>query len=660
MPGNPRRASAASLRQQHLYEKPKRLRDVPAYIGRVTKGFFARLFYIIALVWEANPAVMILLCFTCLLTGVLPLVGAVISRDLLNAVNEVMISHGVNIGQDLFGSLTGVLSGVAFLLILQLLYRLLNHVMSRLQSMLNSLAGEQVTAHIRLKLMQKAQGVDLASFDDPAFYERLENANREAGMRPVQILYATFSVLSSLISAVGFLILLSTIGWIAPLTILVLAAPSAIVNYVFRNRHFWYMRRHSKERRQMNYYADVVTGKDYAKEMRMMDLSPTFIGKFRATFRVYYRGLKRVVMQEAFWQILSALVSLAAEAAVCFFVAYRTVGGGFGIGDYSLYAGALSSIGSVAGTIIASTATIYEGTLFIENVRTFLSEPVHIVARGPEALTPARHTPHTVSFEGVSFRYPGSDRDAIHRFDCTIRTGERVILVGVNGAGKTTLIKLLTRLYDPTEGRILLDGTDIRDYDPVALRALFGIIFQDFGRYALTVGENIALGNTHCPPDDRRMRQAAEAGDAAGFISDLSDGYDTPLMRWFEENGTELSTGQWQKLSVARAFYADADILILDEPTASLDAMAEQEIYDRIAELSQDKLVLFVSHRLSSATTADRILVLDDGSLVESGTHAELMARQGVYARLFTTQAKHYQTGTDAPPESPADAEPAR
>lgn len=641
-------------KKQRLYDPPKSIREVPKYIGQVVGGFFARLFYIVALVWESSPWLLILMCLLCLANGLLPVVGALISRDLLNAVNEVLLSHDINIGESMLDSLWGILGGVAFFILLQFGYQFLRKIVGRLQTTVNSLAGEMVSNHIKLKIMHKAKTVDLGSYDDPAFYERLENANREAGMRPIMILTASLDCIASVISALSFIVLLANIGWVAPVLVLLLAAPTAIINYVFRHRGFWYVRWHSKERRQMNYYSGVVTNKDLVKELRLQGLSDTFIGKYQGAFGNYFKGMKKLILQEGMWQVIGGLISLLADAVLFFYVAYQVVYGGLSVGDYSMYAGALTSIGSYATTVIAATATIYEGTLFIENVRAFMKEEVKIVPSVAEPLVPARHEPHTITFEHVSFRYPNTDRDVIKDLSVTIHSGERIVLVGLNGAGKTTLIKLITRLYDPTEGRILLDGHDIREYEPKALYDLFGIIFQDFGKYALTVEENIALGDIHKPKD---MGSIAKAAESAGvdFIDTLRAGYDTPLMRYFEEEGTELSHGQWQKLSIARAFYKDSDILILDEPTASLDAIAEKEVFDRIAELSGNRLVVFVSHRLSSATIADKILVIDAGKLVECGNHHELMAKGGVYHNLFTTQAARYQTSCTSADETAFD-----
>ena len=253
-----------------------------------------------------------------------------------------------------------------------------------------------------------------------------------------------------------------------------------------------------------------------------------------------------------------------------------------------------------------------------------------------------RGVPHTIEFRHVSFAYPGSERKVIDDVNLTFSPGETVVLVGLNGAGKTTLIKLLTRLYDPTEGQILLDGRDLREYDVREYYDLFGIIFQDFGKYAVSVEDNIRFGNIKAERDAEKIREAARMASVDGYISNLPAGYETMLMKYFDPDGTELSIGQWQKLSVARAFYSDSDIVILDEPTASLDAIAEQEIFSQFDKLRHGKMTVFVSHRLSSATVASKIVVLEAGRVIEEGTHTELMASRGKYYDLFSTQAKRY------------------
>ena len=276
-----------------------------------------------------------------------------------------------------------------------------------------------------------------------------------------------------------------------------------------------------------------------------------------------------------------------------------------------------------------------------------MREEITVVPTVDEPLKPDRGVPHTIEFRGVSFRYPGCERYVLKDINMTFNPSESVVLVGLNGAGKTTLLKLLTRLYDPTEGVILLDGRDIREYDTEAFYDMFGIIFQDFGKYSETAGENIRFGDVRRNHNDEDVRLAANRGNATDFIEQLPHGFDTPLTRVFEEDGIELSGGQWQKLSVARAFYKESDILILDEPTASLDPLAEQEVFNQFASLSRDRITIFVSHRLSSAVTASKIVVLDGGTVAEEGTHEELMAREGKYHALFSTQAQRYTLGSN-------------
>jgi ABC-type multidrug transport system fused ATPase/permease subunit len=277
----------------------------------------------------------------------------------------------------------------------------------------------------------------------------------------------------------------------------------------------------------------------------------------------------------------------------------------------------------------------------------YMKEKPTVVPTVDQPLIPARGEPHTIEFKNVSFRYPGTNRDVIKSVNLTLRSDEPMILVGLNGAGKSTLLKLIMRLYDPTDGVILLDGHDIRKYDTAALYDMYGIIFQDFGKYADTVSENIRFGDVRTEHSDEDVRRAAELGGAAEFIEKLPDGYNTPLTRLFEDGGIELSGGQWQKLSIARAFSKNSDILIMDEPTASLDPLAEQDVINRFGELSRGKISILVSHRLTGAVSASQIVVLSDGMIAEVGTHEELMEKHGSYYLLFTTQAQRYISSTE-------------
>lgn len=612
---------------------PKSLREVPGYLQKLLGGFFKRLFYIFRLVWETRPWILFFMCVMSVLSGVLPIVSALISKNLINAL---VAAAG--------GALEKGFSVILSLLALTFTFTFITRMITSVDAFVTRLAGELVTNHIRVKIMTKARELDLASFDRPEFYEKLENANQEAGRRPIQILSSSFHLISNVISMISFIAVLAAVSPWSSVIIIVLSLPSAIVNFIYRRKNVMYMRRRSKDRRQMDYFSGLMVNKDMVKEVRMLDLGDTLIAKFQEVFRRYFAGMRRLIFGEGAWNAGLSAVSTAVNCLLFLSIAYQVYEGALTVGDYTLYTGALNSIASAVAALISTTAGIYEGTLFIDNMIAFMDEPVTLKTRAGALPPPAieRGVGHSLRFDHVSFSYPGAAREVLSNVSFTMNAGETTVLVGLNGAGKTTLLKLLMRLYDPTGGTIFLDGKDIRTYELREYYDLFGIVFQDFGKYAVTVRENIAYGDIRREPDDQSIRRAAEMGNADGFIEKLPDGYDTPLMRIFEPNGTELSIGQWQKMAIARAFYSRSDILILDEPTASLDAIAEQEIYNQFDALRKGKTAIFVSHRLSSATTASKILVLQNGRVVEDGTHAELMAAGGEYSRLFTVQASRY------------------
>ena len=628
MPPSMQRANP--INDRYRVPPPKRPRDVPGYIWELSSTFTARLLYIFRLVWETRKSLLLVMMLMCVFNGVTPVIGSVIGAAILNDLAAVYAGEAL------------AFRVVAVLLVYQFAYMFLTSTVSRVYTMFTSISGELVSNHVKQKIMEKVKTIDMMSYDSPEFYARMENANREAGSRPVQIMSSTFSVLSTVISIVSFTVLLFAVSAWMPLCIIVTAIPSAVINFVYRRKNVNYMFRRSKSRRQMDYYSSTLVDKDLAKEIRMFHLADTFREKYQRTFEDYFSGMKKLQMEECFFTIGAALLTNAVYCLMYIFLAKGVFAGVFAVGSFSLYTGAITSIGSSVRTLISTTASIYEGTLFINNLIEFLDQKQTVVPRLNPPAQVARHQGHTIVFEDVSFRYPGAQTDSLRHINLTIGAGETVVIVGLNGAGKTTLIKLLTRLYDPTQGRILLDGRDIRDYDVDQLYSIFGIIFQDFGKYAVTAGENIAFGNIDEEPGLDKIRRAAEQGGADAFIDALPLQYDTPLMRYFEDTGAELSIGQWQKLSIARAFYGDSDILIMDEPTASLDPIAEQAVFTQFNELRENKTSIFISHRLSSATIADNILVMEYGQIVERGDHQTLMDRKGRYYELFTTQSQRY------------------
>ena len=629
---------------QNRPKAPSGLRDLPRYLREVIVGFFLRLGYIFAMVWKTGHWILFAMILVSLLTGILPIVGSLLSREILNELQGVVTSRataefsGATYATVFWGSM------VMLLLIFYFVYKVLNQVVTRLNTAVTRIAGEKVVRHVRVQIMEKAKELDLASFDRPEFYEKLENANREAGMRPISVISSTFDAISKIISIVSYIVILAVapgMWWMAPLMILI-SVPTAIVNFAYKHKTFLYIRRRSKDRRQMTYYSDLMVNKDMVKEIRMFGLADSLTERYNTVFDRYYVGLRKLIIRESVWQIVLTVISSVVSCIFFAIIAMKVFMGEILIGDYSLYTGALTSIVTTVSGLINVSAAVYEGTLFIDNLITFMKEQPTVVPSIDPPAPVASGAPHTIEFQDVCFAYPGGKRYVLDHVSLTIRPGETAVLVGLNGAGKTTFLKLLTRLYDPTEGKILLDGRDLREYEPSELYRIFGIIFQDFGKYAVSVSDNVRFGDIYREESAEEITEAARKADAEDFISRLPNGYDTPLMRYFEPNGIELSIGQWQKLAIARAFYSASDILILDEPTASLDPMAEQEIFRQFDELRKDKTTIFVSHRLSSATIASKIIVLEYGKLVEEGTHRELMAKGGKYYELFTTQAKRY------------------
>lgn len=613
---------------------PKGFKNKVSFIGRSFKETFRRLFYIFTLVYKSQPIIIILMAFMALFNGVQSIIGAYITKWLMDGLQKAVEG---TLGD--FWQLGG-------LLLLQIVFQLFVLVISSVNRMITRLSNELFVYSIKIKIMKKAKTIDLAKFDLPEFYSQLENATQEAGSRPLQVIEAAFSIISTLITLISFItVLAGTMFW-APIAVILMTVPSAIITYKYRKKMFGYMRFHSKERRQLEYYSQLLTDKDLVKEVKLFDLGDTFIDKYSGTFKTYFKGMRRLIVQEGGWGIGIATAQSVLNGGIFLRIAYLVYSGLLTIGDYSLYTNALFSISNSLSSLITTTGSIYEGTLYIDNLITFMNVEPTVVSILPTPRKVNHHAPHTIEFKNVSFSYPATNRKVLQNINMTFSTGETIVLVGLNGAGKTTLLKLLTRLYDPTEGVIMLDGYDIREYDVKDLYSMYGMIFQDFGKYAFSVKENIGFGDLNRKDNTTLIHDAAEKSNADEFIKKLPEGYDTPLMRVFEQTGLELSVGQWQKIAVARAFLRDSDFVILDEPTASLDPMAEQEIFSQFDRLRYGKGTIFVSHRLSSATIASKIIVLEDGKIVETGNHETLMKLGGKYAELFTTQAKHYIENT--------------
>jgi len=526
------------------------------------------------------------------------------------------------------------------LLIIELLLAVGSDILGRVISLVDSLLGDRFTNHVSLRLMRHAMSLDLVSFEDPVFYDKMERARRQTTAR--------LGMLASLAGmAQQFLTLLSMLSavvlvypWLL-LLLMVATVPVFLGETRFALLNYSMLYRYTPERRELDYLRYLGASSESAKEIKIFGLGNYLAERSKALFEKFYAENKKLAVKRT---TEGALLNLAPTGA--YYIAYalilqRALAGALSVGDLTLATGAFSRARSIMENLVSGLAGIAEQSLFIKDLFDFFDTKSLIVSK-PDALPMPRPIRSGFEFQNVSFSYPPRDQKVLNNVSFRFDAGEKIALVGENGAGKTTLVKLLARLYEPTEGRILLDGVDLRDYSVEELRHEIGVIFQDYMRYDMLAAENIAFGRIDQAGDEARIERSAEKSLAAPVIAGLPGNYRQMLGRRFE-GGVDLSMGQWQKIALARAYMRDAQILILDEPTASLDARAEFEVYQRFVELTAGKMAILISHRFSTVRMADRILVLEKGFVAEQGSHRELLALGGKYAELFELQAAGYR-----------------
>jgi len=498
-----------------------------------------------------------------------------------------------------------------------------------------------VTDHMNEVLLAKSIEVDLEYYESARYYDTLHRAQRDAPYRPISIVNGLAQIGQNGISLLAIAGLLLSFNWIIATILFAAVISGAAVRLRYTGQMYRWQREQTSTERQAGYLNWMLTGSSHAKEIRLFDLGPLFMRRFRDLRWKLRTGRLAITRRRSIADFAAQAFATAAIYGSYAYVGYQAMWGKATLGDLVMYYQAFQRVqGSLQG-ILGSLAGLYEDNLFLSNLYEFLDlkrtviEPVH-----------ARPVPQPMQrgivLNHVSFQYPAGTRKVIEDISLTIRPGEVVALVGENGSGKTTLIKLLCRLYDPTAGTITIDGVDLRQFETRALRHEIAIIFQDYAHYHLTARENIWFGNTALPPDHERVIAAARRSGADDVISALPHGYDTVLGKWFED-GEELSIGEWQKVALARAFMRDAQIIVLDEPTSSMDAKAEYEVFQSFRQLVSGRTAILISHRFSTVRMADRIYVLKHGSVIEGGAHEELINRQGVYADLFERQARSYR-----------------
>jgi len=593
----------------------------------------------LAMVWRTSPHLMAASLALRLTRALLPVVSLYIGKLIIDDV--VMLVQMPARPQSLQQWIdSGQLNWLALLLFAEFVLAVLADILGRVVSLIDSLLSERVTNASSVRLMQHAATLDLEDFEDAEFQDQLERARRQTAGR-MSLMGQLFGQAQDIVTVTSFAAgLVVYAPWLIVLLLLALV-PAFLGEAHFNAQSYSLDYGRTPERRELDYVRQTAASVDTAKEVKIFGLNGFLIDRYVRLATDFYAANRRLAVRRASWGGLFTALGTIGYYVAYAYIAWRTLAGEFSIGDLTFLSGSFRRLRNLLEGLLISFSTVAGQALYLNDLFSFFEVE-------PEILSPENPRPFPQPirqgfvFEDVGFIYPGAERWAVRHLDFTLDAGVVVALVGENGAGKTTLVKLLTRLYDPDEGRILLDGHDLREYDLDELRGNMGVIFQDFVRYNLTASDNIAVGKIAARDDHARIARAAMQSQADEVIARLPDDYRQMIGKRFK-NGVELSGGEWQKIAIARAYMRNAQVLILDEPTAALDARSEFEVFKRFKELSEGKTAVLISHRFSSVRMADRILVLADGKVEAMGTHEELLAQPGRYAELFELQAAGYR-----------------
>lgn len=584
------------------------------------------------IVWDTSAPLMIAMALTTLIVGLLPAAIASVGGLFVDAVAGALGSAGAAAEVARSEALTFVYIEVG----LVLLMTAAQQANTVCQAVLRVLLGNK----INVMILEKALTLELAHFEDAEYYDKLVRARREASSRPLSLVTKTFDLLRNVISLIAIGVFLFQFSPYAVLLLSIAGVPAFIAEAKFSGEAFRVNKRRSAERRMQIYLEMVLTREDGVKEVKLLQLGKIFLQRYVDIFLAIYKEDRSLVLRRGVWGYGLGIIASGAFYFAYGWVGFAAIAGAITIGQMTMYIAQFRLGQSAVTSSLTSVNGMYEDNLYLSNLTEYLE---HEVPEQSGNLHAGPRPEDGIRFENVSFFYPGSDVPALDNVSLHITPGESLAIVGENGSGKTTLIKLLTRLYTPTQGQIMLEGLPLQEWDVDTLRRKIGVIFQDFARYQLIVGENIGIGDSDNLASETEIEIAAKKGMADEFVRDLPSGYKTQLGTWFKD-GKELSGGQWQKVALSRAFMrSTADILILDEPTAAIDAKAEADIFAHFAELTANRISIIISHRFSTVRRADHIIVLEKSKIMEQGSHEELLELGGQYATLFKLQAEGYQ-----------------
>ena len=597
-----------------------------------TKELFGHTRRTLALVWASSPALLIYLSGLSVAGAVLPLLVAYAGKRIVDAV----VQHSRPL----------TLNWVA----LELLFVALSAATQRGQGLVRALLGARLGTDVNVQILEKALRLDLSFFEDAEFYDKLTRARREASSRPVALLSESFALLQNVVTLLGYAVMLAHFSaWIV-LGLLVATLPATLSEMRYSKIAFRIRNWRSPESRKLLYLEYVLANDEHVKEVKLFGIGPHLLDRYRTLAESFFEEDKKLAIRRALLTHAFSLIGTFAFYATYAVMAVAAALARITLGNLTLYVVSLRQGQQAFQSVLSGIGNLYEHNLYMSNLFSYIelaqaSERAQRerAERAQQRLGTAPSGQAGIVFENVGFHYPGKDSWALRHIDVTILPGDSIALVGENGAGKTTFVKLLAGLYEPSEGRIVLDGRDLSTWDPELLRRRFGVLFQDFNKYQLKLRENIGLGSVDHLTDEPRIERAAERGGASEILKTLPGGLDAALGHWFEK-GSELSGGQWQKVALARAFMREeADILVLDEPTAALDAESEHAVFERFRELAKGRTTIVISHRFPTVRMAKNIIVLEQGQIVEQGSHERLLEKDGKYARMFKLQAQGYQ-----------------